>query len=88
MHIGISLHGLLPFEFKNLYNTHFSVSKNKTVEIEVTRSNVLFEIELSAQTKTDHAGADLALGLLGHTVHLSFYDNRHWDYKNNQYEQA
>lgn len=46
----------------------------------------LLKFEIRITWKTDHAGINLWLGLLGFEVGLHFYDTRHWDIKNNRWE--
>ena len=73
--------------FKNLwcraYNTPF---KNKFIELEITQDCNLISIMVSYTMRQSHAGLTLEAGLLGYCLHFTFYDNRHWDYNKNQYE--
>lgn len=46
----------------------------------------LLKFEIRITWKTDHAGINLWLGLLGFEVGLHFYDTRHWNIKNNRWE--
>ena len=55
--------------------------ENKYWEAQVMESDDIVAFDLRITTRTDHAGADLWLGLLGYAVNFKFYDNRHWDYK-------
>ena len=48
-------------------------------EIQLMKSDDIVAFDLRITTRTDHAGAELWLGLLGYAVNLHFYDNRHWD---------
>jgi hypothetical protein len=54
---------------------------NKFWEVQVMKSDDIVAFDLRITTRTDHAGIDLWLGLLGYAVNLKFYDNRHWDYE-------
>jgi hypothetical protein len=36
--------------------------------------------------RQDHAGSGLEIELLGWSIDYRFYDDRHWDYKNNCWE--
>lgn len=71
--------------FKNLYSTADQLYKNKFWEFEVYASNTLAELGLNITTRCDHAGIDLTIGLLGYTIHLQVYDNRHWNYDEGRY---
>jgi hypothetical protein len=65
------------------YNTPF---KNKYIEIETIRDNTIASFEFKITANQSHAGLYLGLGLLGYVVNFTFYDSRHWDYKNNDWE--
>jgi hypothetical protein len=62
--------------------------KNKFWEVQVMKSNDIVAVDLSITARTDHAGADLWLALLGYSVNFKFYDNRHWDYEKNIWQAA
>lgn len=55
--------------------------KHKFWEAQVMRSDDIVAFDLRITTRTDHAGVDLWVGLLGYSVNLQFYDSRHWDYE-------
>ena len=57
---------------------HWKVTKNKTLELEFDKSHSLFDFEFSLSARRDHAGVSMMFGLLGYTLGLSFYDNRHY----------
>jgi len=59
--------------------------KNKFWEVQVMRSDDIVAFDLRITTRTDHAGVDLWLGLLGYAVNLQFYDNRHWNTETNDW---
>lgn len=61
--------------------------KNKHWEVQITKCEELFRIEFQWSFKQDHAGIRLELGLLGYKIDFTLYDSRHWDYKNNRWEQ-
>ena len=73
--------------FKNLYakvgKTPF---KYKFWEFQILKSNDLITLDSRITTRQDHAGSNLELGLLGYEIHFTFYDNRHWNYKENRWE--
>lgn len=68
--------------FENIYaaagGTPF---KHKFWEVQLIKSNDLVSFDLRISHKTDHAGVDLWLGLLGYSANLNFYDNRHWNHE-------
>lgn len=53
--------------------------KHKSGEIQVIKDNTVIALSFCFTTRTDHAGVDLDLGLLGYTVMLACRDTRHWD---------
>lgn len=72
--------------FKNLGCLHGRISKNKAWELEHTfYDGMLADCNFEFTTKGDHAGLDLALGILGYGVHFRIYDTRHWDYETNDW---
>ena len=58
----------------------------KTAEIQVTRDNTIINFEFRWSTRCDHAGLNLAVGLFGYNIDMSFVDTRHWDRDNNCWE--
>lgn len=61
---------------------------NKYWEINVYRYPVLGSLELSLKNKTDHAGFSFGFGILGYAIEFMIYDNRHWDDKNNCWDET
>ena len=69
--------------FSQSWNTFI---KNKYFEIEVLQDcEYLLNFNFNWTTRCDHAGVKLELGLFGYTLMFYFYDNRHWDYKTNNW---
>lgn len=88
-----------------------SITKNKTIELEVYTSplffdnlfsvnigsdrisfcfnilNSLFSINFKIDWKCSNAGIHFRMCLFGLVFGFYFYDNRHWDYKNNKWEE-
>lgn len=72
--------------FDNVYATSGKTPfKNKFWEFQTMRSDDIVALDLRITARTDHAGVDLWLGLLGYAVNLKFYDNRHWDSEAGKY---
>lgn len=59
---------------------------HKYWEFNVYKSSQLFSFNFEWKTRTDHAGIEFEFGLFGYSLEFMFYDDRHWDYKNNCYE--
>ena len=90
MYINISIRN--PFKDNRKYKSHFfffkKLSTHKNIEIECTTDNwTIFGIEFKIGYKEDHAGISLEFSLLGTQIHFKFYDCRHWDYKNDCWEE-
>jgi hypothetical protein len=73
----------LPFDhFKNLGSIHGRIGAHKAWELEHTYySGSLVDIDLTYSVREDHAGFEIAVGLLGYGIHFRIYDCRHWDYE-------
>lgn len=73
--------------FRNLRHwSGYAPIKHKFWELEILQDTCIFTFELFVTQHRDHAGLSIELGLLGHAVHFTFYDNRHWDYSSNSWE--
>ena len=73
--------------WKPFYQRAFSLSKNKTLEIEICKSAYeLIEFELGTSFRGhDHAGPKVAFNLFGLDIRIQMIDNRHWDYETNRW---
>jgi len=49
-------------------------------------SPLLFDFEMRWNRKTDHAGVEFGIGLLGYGIHFRIHDTRHWDDYHQQWE--
>ena len=67
-------------------NKVFILLSSRDIGFELSILYALFHFEFRVAWKTSHAGVSLWLGLLGFDVGLHFYDTRHWDYENDQWE--
>jgi hypothetical protein len=67
--------------WKDIYQRSWSVSKNKTLEIQFCRhAYYLFEFNLNLTwCGSDHAGPEFGLNILGWDARIALVDNRHWD---------
>ena len=60
--------------------------KNKFIELEFTKDFTLVSVMFNWTVRQSHAGLDLELGLFGYNIHLTFYDNRHWNIEQSRWE--
>jgi hypothetical protein len=67
-------------DFKHSYSRHGKMFiDHKYWEVEVMRDGYFVQFDFTYTTRRDHAGATLALGILGYSINFTLYDNRHWD---------
>lgn len=65
----------------------FPITKHKYIELSAYKCSDIFHAHISLTTKRDHAGFELALALFPFRVEFIIYDHRHWDEKNNKWEE-
>ena len=77
------------FEPAHVY-TDKKLSKHKFLELELfVDSQHIFELQIDLRLRgRDHAGPAITLNLLCLAVSARIYDHRHWDYKNNCWEDS
>ena len=70
--------------FKNLGSISGRVLGNKFWELEHSYfSPMIFDADVQWNHRTDHAGFEISIGILGYGIHFHIYDSRHWDYNKN-----
>ena len=74
--------------FNNLYYFSKQITCTKSFELEFfINSTSLIEIQLDCRLKgRDHAGLSINIIFLGFGFGARIYDHRHWDYKNDTWE--
>jgi hypothetical protein len=77
-----------PFSVRwaNIYNTGGYLTDNKSWEIQVMKSNDIVDVSIHFTMHNDHAGLIVEVGLLGYSIMINIYDNRHWNYENKGWE--
>jgi hypothetical protein len=73
-------------EFQTIWSDHTPFIGHKNIELEIYKDSTIISFEFSITTRCDHAGARLQIGLFGYTFGISLYDVRHFDYRNNRWE--
>ena len=78
------------YRLKNFRCKEFKVTKNKYLELQYCGVvGCLVELHFSCYPSgIDHAGVDLHLGFLTHTISINLYDRRNWDYENDCWEES
>lgn len=74
--------------FNNLGCISGRLTKNKAWELEHSYySGMIVDADIRWTHKTDHAGLDITIGLLGYGISFRIYDTRHYDSYYKQWEQ-
>lgn len=73
-------------KFNILKSKAYRVTKNKTLELQICKTNDIINLQLIYTTQTDHAGVTIELGFMSYNLLVTFRDNRHWDYINKTWE--
>ena len=73
--------------FKNLGCVHGRLGRHSAWELEHTYySRSLLDVEVRWSRRTDHAGFECGVGILGYGIHFQTYDTRHWNLDLNRWE--
>jgi hypothetical protein len=73
--------------FKHLGSHFVRISKHKAWELEHSYySPLLLDLQARWTHKTDHAGIELGIGILGYGISFRLYDNRHWNHEQGCYK--
>lgn len=84
----------LRFNIKNPYSDRFesivikhgTVTKNKSWELQISKTNDILGLEVSMTTRQCHSGLFVSLMLFGYELIFNIHDDRHWDYTTNRWE--
>ena len=72
--------------FKSLGSIYGRIGKNTAWELDNNYySPLLLDVDIKWSHKTDHAGIEIGIGLLGYGIRFRIYDTRHWDYEKDTY---
>lgn len=85
INFSFSLYNPFRYRFDNHFSKTWKVAKNKAIEVEHLRTNILLMFDFRLSFRQDHAGVAVGIGVLGHEARVEFYDVRHWDYENNRW---
>ena len=73
-------------KFSGLFIKHGRLTKVKSWELNVYRTNTIFLVAFDFSIKRDHAGGKVRLGAVGLEIEFQIYDSRHWDYQFGRWE--
>ena len=62
------------------------LTKNKSVDLSILKSNAIIGCGLEFTRRKDHAGLNIDVSLFGFDFNVNLYDNRHWDVDANDWE--
>jgi hypothetical protein len=85
---------MINLNIKNPYSDRFfyikskngKVTKNKSWEFQINKTNDLIKFEINFTTRQSHSGLFVSLALFGYELLVDIHDNRHWDYFTNNWE--
>lgn len=73
-------------KFSGLFIKHGRLTKVKSWELNVYRTNVIFLVAFDFSIKRDHAGGKFRIGVVGFEIEFQIYDARHWDHQLGRWE--
>ena len=84
----------IKFNIRNPWSNRWSsgqsytgrITEHKFWEIQFMKTADLICFEFHYSINQDHAGFSLELALAGYSGSFAFYDNRHWDYEKNDWQ--
>ena len=72
--------------FSNLWCRSYATPfKNKFIELEIYKDTNVVSLAVQLNSRQDHSGLSIELGLVGYSFNCKFYDCRHWDYQTNKW---
>jgi len=74
-----------PSSYKDIFYKYWNISKNKTFEVQLSKTNRLIGIGLNCY-QGSHAGFYFDMAIFPLSLDISFHDNRHWDYEKGTWE--
>lgn len=75
--------------YSHIFIKNGNITKNKFWEIEFAcHPRTLFSVGFSLTFKQSHSGFNFNFGFFGYLMKFDIYDNRHWDYVNNCWEEV
>lgn len=75
-------------KFDSFFFYHKPITKNKHFEVQCCTDDwYIFSMEFKIGYKEDHAGIKVSFSLLGREIYFQFYDIRHWNYKNDCWDE-
>ena len=82
----LSLYNPFSKRFKLLSGKSGTLFSNKAWESNVYATNTIVKFSIAITPRSDHAGLNIEVGLIGFEYEFHFYDTRHWCYKTDTWE--
>ena len=80
IYLGFNIANPWSKRWTNVWNRVYATPHpSKYIELEVFEDNTIVSFSFKLATRTDHAGVNIDVGLLGYTFNFNFYDIRHWN---------
>lgn len=81
IYLGFALRNPFSNRFTPLWTKDIKVSKNKTIEVGVYKTNAILGGSFGVTgLYQDHKGFNFDIELLGYSFDFNFYDNRHYEH--------
>jgi hypothetical protein len=61
--------------------------KHKHWELDLARARTIMGVNFTVSHRQSHSGFEVLLGLFGYDIIFAFYDERHWDYDKEEWQQ-
>lgn len=79
LNFGFELINPFTSRFKSLFYWNYLYAKHKVIEFQIMKTDTLVVLRFTWRVRSDHAGIELELGLLGYQLGFQQYDTRHWN---------
>ena len=71
--------------WKTVYYKDINLSENKTIDVNVDKSNAILGFGFRWSVRQSHAGVMLEFGFFGYDISIEISDKRHWNRNTNQW---
>lgn len=86
IYIGLNIENPFSNRFDNLYCKEYLYGPHNAIEMQLMKDISFIRFSFRWSVRTDHAGIELEVGLLGYSISINTHDTRHWDYDSDNWE--
>jgi len=89
ININVQLTNPFSTRWKTIYYTSSPApekGKYRVWEVQAFKDNTIISFSFRWTMRTDHAGVELSVGLLGYSIMTTVSDTRHWDNDTNAWK--